>query len=251
LDAESGLQYNRARYLDSFTGKFISEDPISFQGGDSNLYRYVANNSLNSVDPSGLITFIIGGSPLFEQSNYDNKLGKLKANIEKYGRYPVEIFGRVPAGFEDKKSFRELFNLVSVACAFTGIFPKEPITLVAHSNGNLYLQPLINAIRNFETILDRSIQRTNLDSCSCEFRKGSDVRIDVLRLDPIGILNKPTNADFVYDVASNNPNLFPNPVDSFGYNIPRTDYRAEFGTTHIGLLEDERIIKAVSGYFQF
>ena len=53
LDAESGLQYNRARYLDTFTGKFISEDPISFQGGDSNLYRYVANNSLNSVDPTG------------------------------------------------------------------------------------------------------------------------------------------------------------------------------------------------------
>jgi RHS repeat-associated protein len=54
LDAESGLQYNRARYLDSFTGRFISEDPISFQGGDSNLYRYVMNNSLNNIDPSGL-----------------------------------------------------------------------------------------------------------------------------------------------------------------------------------------------------
>jgi RHS repeat-associated protein len=55
LDAESGLQYNRARYLDSFTGKFISEDPISFQGGDSNLYRYVYNSSTNFIDPSGNI----------------------------------------------------------------------------------------------------------------------------------------------------------------------------------------------------
>jgi RHS repeat-associated protein len=53
LDAESGLQYNRARYLDSFTGKFISEDPIGFQAGDPNLYRYVANNSLNFTDPLG------------------------------------------------------------------------------------------------------------------------------------------------------------------------------------------------------
>lgn len=54
LDAESGLQYNRARYLDSFTGKFISEDPISFQGGDSNLYRYVFNSPVDLTDPLGL-----------------------------------------------------------------------------------------------------------------------------------------------------------------------------------------------------
>ncbi|MCA6566210.1 MAG: RHS repeat-associated core domain-containing protein [Pseudanabaena sp. M151S2SP2A07QC] len=53
LDAESGLQYNRARYLDSFTGKFISEDPIGFQAGDSNLYRYVNNLPITKVDPSG------------------------------------------------------------------------------------------------------------------------------------------------------------------------------------------------------
>ncbi|WP_055073653.1 RHS repeat domain-containing protein [Pseudanabaena sp. 'Roaring Creek'] len=54
LDAESGLQYNRARYLDSFTGKFISEDPISFKGEDTNLYRYVFNSPIGYNDPSGL-----------------------------------------------------------------------------------------------------------------------------------------------------------------------------------------------------
>jgi RHS repeat-associated protein len=54
LDAESGLQYNRARYLDSFTGKFISEDPISFQGGDFNLSRYVFNSPITHLDPDGL-----------------------------------------------------------------------------------------------------------------------------------------------------------------------------------------------------
>jgi RHS repeat-associated protein len=54
LDAESGLQYNRARYLDSFTGKFISEDPIGFGGGDANLYRYVFNQPITHLDPDGL-----------------------------------------------------------------------------------------------------------------------------------------------------------------------------------------------------
>ena len=31
----------------------MSEDPIGFDGGDSNLYRYTFNNPLNFVDPSG------------------------------------------------------------------------------------------------------------------------------------------------------------------------------------------------------
>lgn len=35
------------------TGRFLSEDPIGFYGEDLNLYRYVRNNPLNSVDPSG------------------------------------------------------------------------------------------------------------------------------------------------------------------------------------------------------
>jgi RHS repeat-associated protein len=54
LDAESGLQYNRARYLDSFNGRFISEDPISFAGGDANLSRYVWNSPINYTDAVGL-----------------------------------------------------------------------------------------------------------------------------------------------------------------------------------------------------
>jgi RHS repeat-associated protein len=61
LDTESGLQYNRARYLDSFTGKFISEDPISFKGGDSNLYRYVFNSPIRYTDPMGL--FVPSSTP--------------------------------------------------------------------------------------------------------------------------------------------------------------------------------------------
>jgi uncharacterized protein RhaS with RHS repeats len=35
-------------------GRFISNDPIGFQGGDMNLYRFVENNPANATDPSGL-----------------------------------------------------------------------------------------------------------------------------------------------------------------------------------------------------
>jgi RHS repeat-associated protein len=53
-DADSGLQYNRARWYDPATGRWISEDPIGFAGGDANLARYVGNGPTYYVDPSGL-----------------------------------------------------------------------------------------------------------------------------------------------------------------------------------------------------
>lgn len=35
--------------------RFISEDPIGFEGGDTNLYRYVFNSPTNYTDPTGLL----------------------------------------------------------------------------------------------------------------------------------------------------------------------------------------------------
>jgi len=52
-DSSSGLQYSRARFYDPKLGRFISEDPIGFAGGDVNLYGYVYNNPQNLTDPSG------------------------------------------------------------------------------------------------------------------------------------------------------------------------------------------------------
>jgi RHS repeat-associated protein len=53
-DNETGLDYYRARYYDAGNGRFISEDPIGFDGGDTNLTRYTRNSPINYTDPSGL-----------------------------------------------------------------------------------------------------------------------------------------------------------------------------------------------------
>ncbi len=53
-DDLTGLYYYRARWYDAGTGKFLSEDPLGFAAGDYNLSRYVGNDPLNSLDPSGL-----------------------------------------------------------------------------------------------------------------------------------------------------------------------------------------------------
>ncbi|MES1213010.1 MAG: RHS repeat-associated core domain-containing protein, partial [Singulisphaera sp.] len=53
LDLDTGLEYYRGRWYDPAVGRFLSEDPIRFAGGDANLYRYVGNGPTNATDPSG------------------------------------------------------------------------------------------------------------------------------------------------------------------------------------------------------
>ena len=55
LDKETELQFNRARYYDATIGRWISQDPMGFDAGDSNLYRYTKNVAAVSTDPSGLL----------------------------------------------------------------------------------------------------------------------------------------------------------------------------------------------------
>jgi RHS repeat-associated protein len=53
----TGLQFNRARYYNPGLQRFISQDPIGFAGGQTNLYSYVGNSPINLVDPLGLQAF--------------------------------------------------------------------------------------------------------------------------------------------------------------------------------------------------
>jgi len=48
------LYYYRARYYHTDLQRFISEDPVGFISGDTNLYAYVTNNPLSFVDSFGL-----------------------------------------------------------------------------------------------------------------------------------------------------------------------------------------------------
>jgi len=53
FDSETGLDYYRARYYDSTSGRFLNEDPSGF-GVDINFYRYVFDNPVDFGDPLGL-----------------------------------------------------------------------------------------------------------------------------------------------------------------------------------------------------
>ena len=67
LDPETGLYYYRARYYSAELGRFVSRDPIGYQGG-INLYEYVGDNLLIRTDPRG--TEAGAGNITNEQSDY-------------------------------------------------------------------------------------------------------------------------------------------------------------------------------------
>jgi RHS repeat-associated protein len=54
---EAGLYLTQYRVYDPKTGRWLSRDPIGESGG-VNLYNYVKNNPLNSIDPDGRVPIV-------------------------------------------------------------------------------------------------------------------------------------------------------------------------------------------------
>ncbi len=54
FDDATGLQWNLNRWYDAAAGRWLSRDPIGFEAGDGNLYRYVRNGPTAWTDPDGL-----------------------------------------------------------------------------------------------------------------------------------------------------------------------------------------------------
>jgi len=52
-DEQSGFYQMRNRYLHPTLGRWLTRDPIGYEGG-INLYAYCGNNSVNRVDPMGM-----------------------------------------------------------------------------------------------------------------------------------------------------------------------------------------------------
>ena len=61
LDPATGLMYYKSRWYNPADGRFITQDPKTFTAGDVNLQRYVNNDPLRSVDPTGLAQLPLPG----------------------------------------------------------------------------------------------------------------------------------------------------------------------------------------------
>ncbi|MDA8451534.1 RHS domain-containing protein [Acidovorax sp. NCPPB 3859] len=78
FDGETGLHYNRFRYYDPVTGRFVHQDPIGLFGG-GNPFIYGPNTS-SWIDPSGLIKTPQLGAP-----THSSRTSVRRVN----GRFPI------------------------------------------------------------------------------------------------------------------------------------------------------------------
>jgi RHS repeat-associated protein len=227
-DDGTGYYYYRARYYSPDQKRFISEDPLGFGGGDSNLQAYVGNNPINSTDPSGLITFIIPGG--------GNEFGSLPKNISSGAQYNVATIPN-PAGSNPGPDFTgDKFNnakmIVDKALA-SGLKKGEPINIIAHSDGN---QSLVGSLAAYLR------------------KRYPNVEIDVGRLDPTPV-GKPSKAICkTVDFLSNKLSLREFDIRDFiGYfnKGDEGDVKASPGVSHMDLLNDPGVLNEMKARFRF
>lgn len=92
---------------DPSTGRWMSVDPIGFDAGDYDLYRYVGNSPTNAVDPSGL-KLVVGGHEIKDVK--DKKLEEIiktfiKAPYEQELKAGLEILDTMMQSPVEKKTY--------------------------------------------------------------------------------------------------------------------------------------------------
>jgi RHS repeat-associated protein len=125
FDEETGLYYYRARYYDAAIGRFISEDPMGFGAGDSNLYRYVGNSATNFTDPSGNFaipwyvgfaasTALTGAAVLIAPDAVQAPMSAcdIKPGDNSLTRAAIEIFGSLGIGIATSLAKTALTSLI-------------------------------------------------------------------------------------------------------------------------------------------
>jgi RHS repeat-associated protein len=90
FDGETSLYFNRARYLDPNTGRFLTEDPTWQALTSGNLYVYVDNDPTIAIDPSGLTSIFYDGKDIRVFDDSGKLLLKCRGTSGRPGRGPAD-----------------------------------------------------------------------------------------------------------------------------------------------------------------
>ena len=145
FDETTGLQNNLHRWYDASVGRWLSEDPIGFGGGDTNLYRAVHNSPANALDPSGLED--LTDAPYLQ---IENAFGTLAPGFEAAAEAAGEQLGIEGSenAWSELHEIRETFrtaqnNDIIIYYGHAAERDSKIIGLAMHSEGVLWLANIL------------------------------------------------------------------------------------------------------------
>jgi RHS repeat-associated protein len=143
-NSEIGLQFNRARYYDPKAGRWITEDPLRFDAGDPNLYRYVANLPIVATDPRGLDEFWLTNPIRTGYVIWDGALDWLKGREFQVCPVPPIIPKELTALYREKARLQALLKAGRIKLL------GEPEVAIDYKAVMDMLQHVIKEIQNFK-----------------------------------------------------------------------------------------------------
>lgn len=95
-DAETGLLHMRARYYHPWLGRFISQDPIQFNGGN-NWYAFTSGDPIFGSDPSGLTERVNSGLGNRDWAQFSNWNSSSLSGWAEVAEVPTNTFVQLSA----------------------------------------------------------------------------------------------------------------------------------------------------------
>jgi hypothetical protein len=142
------LQNNWHRWYCSDAGWWLSQDPLGFAAGDTNVGRYVGNWPVNATDPSGEADKIPPGTP----ANGYKGLGSWEFKTEdEIIAFLAKLFGRQLTEEEIDKAKMGCIGLVFVRIGQqNGTYPLSPLS---YSGASFYFDSAA-ALKEFNSLQD-------------------------------------------------------------------------------------------------
>lgn len=157
----------RARTLNTAQGRWMTQDPIGFDGGDYNLYRYVANRPTVLTDPSGLVDW--PDWPKVQDCVADCAK---KGTAQKIASCLVDCLGK---DFIDKNCRWVICQIFPIFCRCPG---KDPCKLQANNadwcQGCCSIKYYCCLMKNVNSITEMDKCYTEATKCHTDCHGGTD-----------------------------------------------------------------------------
>jgi len=196
-DDGTGVYYYRARYYHPALARFITQDPMGFGGGQTNLYAYVANNPLKFSDSLGLR--IDWSNQVLRNPALVENLWNLNEAIVRQGIADAAFTLRVSGG----DRYRDCAGNIVSASDGKQVTNSEQDSRHLYENGAIAVDLVVSGVstRTFSTALSTTSFDPNRTIPDHRYPTNPHVHIELSQLFELPLANVPDDLSGRKDVC--------------------------------------------------